>query len=99
MTLAPGKAIVVWTGGAPACAGATNWFVASTGQLGLNDAGDTITVTDANMVQLLQLTYPAATLNVSSNRSPDVVGTTYALHTAVTGAVGAFSPGTRADST
>jgi cysteine-rich repeat protein len=99
MTLAPGKAIVVWTGGTPACAAATNWFVASTGQLGLNDAGDTITVSDANMVQLLQLTYPAATLNVSSNRSPEVVGTTYALHTAVTGAVGAFSPGTRANGT
>jgi len=99
MTLDPGKAVVVWTGGAPACAGVTNWFVASTGQLGLNDAGDTITVADAAMVQLIQNVYPAATLNVSSNRSPDVVGTVYALHNSLTGAVGAFSPGKRANGT
>jgi len=99
MTLDPGKAVVVWTGGAPACAGVTNWFVASTGQLGLNDAGDTITVADATMVQLLQHVYPAATLNVSSNRSPDVVGTVFALHNSLTGAMGAFSPGKRANGT
>jgi hypothetical protein len=95
MTLQPGKAIVVWTGGAPACAGVTNWFVASSGQLGLNDAGDTITVNSATSVQLLQVMYPAATLNVSSNLSPDVVGTTYALHNTLGTMLKAFSPGTQ----
>lgn len=99
MMLEPGKAIVVWAGGAPACPGVTSWFVASSGQLGLNDAGDTITLTSATAVPLLERVSPAATLNVSSNRSPDVVGSSYALHTAVAGAVGAFSPGTRADGT
>ena len=47
MTVAPGKAVVVWGGGAPACAGVgpTMWQKASTGQLGLQDSGgDTITV-------------------------------------------------------
>jgi hypothetical protein len=97
MMLEPGKSVVVWTGGAPACPGVTSWFVASSGQLGLNDAGDTITVASASAVQLIQHTYPAATLNVSFNRSPDLVGTSYALHNAVLGAVGAFSPGKRAD--
>jgi cysteine-rich repeat protein len=99
MTLDPGKAIVVWGGGAPACTGVTDWFVASTGQLGLNDSGDTITVKDAAAATLLTHVYPAATLNKSSNLSPDVTGTTYALHAMVAGAVGDFSPGKRANGT
>ena len=99
MTLAAGKAVVVWGGGAPACAGVTNWFVASTNQLGLNDAGDTITVKTAAGVSLLTHTYAASTAAVSSNRSPDVTGTVYANHSTVTGAVGNFSPGKKANAT
>lgn len=101
MTLAPGKAIVVWGGGAPACAGVTDFEVASSGQLGLNDDGDTITVKTggATPATLLTVTYPMPTLNISRNRSPDVTGTVYANHNAVTGAVGTFSPGKRANGT
>jgi hypothetical protein len=100
MILDPGKSIVVWGGGAPACTGVTNWFVASSLQLGLNDAGDTITVKDANMVQLIQVVYPAATLNVSRNLSPELnTAATYANHNLVTGAVGNYSPGLRANGT
>ena len=101
MTLAPGMAVVVWGAGAPNCPGVTNWFVASTGQLGLNDDLDTITVAtgDATPVPLITHAYTTPTLNVSFNRSPDVTGTVYALHNAVTGAVGDFSPGLRANKT
>lgn len=95
--LAPGQALVVWGGGAPACEGVTRWAIATTGQLGLNDAGDTITIADAAGAPLLVHTYPAVALNVSSNLSPDVVGNAFALHTAVAGAVGPWSPGRRAD--
>jgi cysteine-rich repeat protein len=99
MTLDPGKAVVVWGGGAPNCPGVNDWFVASTGQLGLNDDGDTITLKDANGNQLLTHTYPAATLNKSFNLTPDVTGTTYALHGMVPGAVGDYSPGKHANGT
>ena len=101
MTLLPGKAVVVWGAGAPACPGVSDWFVASSGQLSLNDAGDTITLAtgDATPVTLFSVTYPAATTAISSNLSPDVTGTTYADHNTVSGAVGNFSPGLKADGT
>ncbi|HSD91184.1 MAG TPA: lamin tail domain-containing protein, partial [Kofleriaceae bacterium] len=102
-TVAPGKAIVVWNNGTPMCTGVgpEMWEIASTGQLGLNDAGDTITVAtaDATPVTLATLTYTTATANVSNNLSPDVTGTTYALHNAVSGAVGDYSPGKKANGT
>jgi len=97
MTLDPGKAVVVWAGGAPACPGVDDWFVASSGQLGLNDAGDTITLKDASANQLLTYTFGTATATKSFNLNPDITGTTYALHDAITGAVGAFSPGKKSD--
>jgi cysteine-rich repeat protein len=96
-TLAPGAAIVVWNGGAPACAGVTNFAVASTGQLGLNDSGDSITVADAAAVTIATTTYTQATVNVSFNLSTEMSGSTYVLHNAVGGAVGMFSPGKRAN--
>lgn len=91
--LEPGKAIVVWAGGAPACPGVTSWVVASTGQLALNNAGETITIKNAAMATLFQHVFPAAVPNVSANRSPDIVGTTYALHYNVNGSMGGSSPG------
>jgi cysteine-rich repeat protein len=99
MTLDPGKAVVVWSGGAPNCPGVTNWFTTSSTLLSLNDGGDTITLADAAATQLLTYTYPAATMNKSFNLTPDITGTTYALHDAITGAVGAFSPGKKTDGT
>lgn len=102
MTLLPGKAVVVWAGGAPACPGVTNWFTAPATQhtLSLNDAGDTITLATgaATPVTIATTTYSTQTVGTSSNLSPDVTGTTYALHTVLNAAVKA-SPGKHADGT
>jgi hypothetical protein len=101
-TVAPGKAVVVWGGGAPACPGVTNFFTASEMSLGLNDGGDTISVRSAGLVPvtLATRTYAtAAATGISDNLSPDVTGTAYARHNMVTGAVGSFSPGKRANGT
>ena len=90
MLLAPGKAVVVWGGGAPACAGVTDWFVASSAVSSASTTPwrhDTSSRTRCG-AQLISHTYPAATLNKSSNLIPDVTGTVYVLHDAVTGAVG-----------
>ena len=97
VTIEPGKSYVVWNAGTPNCPGVTDFAVASTGQLGLNDAGDTITIAtgDATPVNLVSMTYGAATTNVSSNLSPDVTGTSYVLHNSM--ATTAFSPGKHAD--
>jgi len=96
--LAPGEAMVVWGGGTPACAGVTKFETATTGQLGLNDGGDTITVA-LQGTNLVTFTFPAADPNVSDNLSPDMSGTAYARHNMVTGAMGMFSPGKRSDGT
>ncbi|MBA3453033.1 MAG: DUF4215 domain-containing protein [Deltaproteobacteria bacterium] len=103
LTLAPGKAVVVWGGGAPACPGVTNFFTNGTFHtLSLNDAGDTITVATgaATPVTIATTTYTSQSMvRTSLNLSPDVTGTTYALHSAVSGAVGTISPGKRANGT
>ena len=103
LTLAPGKAVTIWAGGAPACPGVTNWFtpVATQHTLSLNDGGDTITVKTggATPVTIATTTYGAATVATSFNLSPDVTGTVYALHSAVAGAVGNISPGKKANAT
>jgi cysteine-rich repeat protein len=82
LTLEPGKAVVVWGAGSPACAGVNNWFVASSGQLGLNDAGDTITVrtADAQPVTIVEKTFGASTVNISKNLDVDITGTQYIDH-------------------
>jgi len=97
VTIAPGKAYVVWNAGTPNCAGVTDFAVASSGQLGLNDGGDTITIAtaDATPVNLVSMTYGAATTNVSNNLSPDVTGTAFVLHNTM--AATAYSPGKHAD--
>ena len=104
LTLAPGKAVVIWAGGAPACAGVTNWFtpVATQGTLSLNNAGDTITLATggATPVTIATTTYMTATQAVSFNLSPDAMsGTTYVLHNTLTGVTAGYSPGKKADGT
>ncbi|HTL31912.1 MAG TPA: DUF4215 domain-containing protein, partial [Kofleriaceae bacterium] len=102
LTLAPGKAVVVWGGGTPNCNGVTNFFTnGSANSLSFNDAGDTITVATggATPVTIATTTYGAATIAKSFNLDPDVSGTTYKLHDAVTGAVGNISPGKKANGT
>jgi hypothetical protein len=100
LTLAPNKAVVVWGGGTPACPGVTNFFINGIKHtLSLNDAGDTITVATGGTtpVTIATTTYGAATIGKSFNLSPDVTGTTYALHASVAGAVGDYSPGKKVD--
>jgi hypothetical protein len=100
LTLAPGKAVVIWGGGTPMCSGVTNWFTNGTKHtLSLNDTGDTITIATggATPVTIATTTYASGTIGKSLNLSPDVSGTTYALHGTVTNAVGNFSPGKKVD--
>ena len=103
LTLMPGKAVTVWAGGAPACAGVTNWFtpVATQHTLSLNDAGDTITVATggAGAMTIATTTYGASTVGVSMNLNPDLTGSTYVLHTAIANHVGNASPGKKTDAT
>ena len=102
-TVNPGQAVVVWGGGTPNCLGVTNFAVASAGLLSLSDTGDTVTVATGGVssvtIDSYTFTDAEAEINVSLNLSPDVTGTVYALHTAVAGAVGAFSPGKLSDGT
>ena len=103
--LLPGEAIVVWGGGAPACADTLNWFTASQGSLSLNNSspGDSIIVLPAGTgtTPLVSTSYTAAAVvtGVSNNLNPDVTGTAYVRHNLVSGAVGNFSPGTASDGT
>lgn len=100
LTLEPGKAVVIWGGGTPMCPGVTNYFTNGTKHtMSLNDSGDTITIATggATPVTIATTTYASGTIGKSLNVSPDVTGTTYALHATVAGAVGNFSPGTKVD--
>jgi hypothetical protein len=99
LSLAPGKAVVIWGGGAPACTGVTDFFTNGTKHtMSLNDAGDTITIS-LGTTTIATTTYGQATIGTSFNLNPDVTGTTYALHSAVTGHVGNFSPGKKVNGT
>ncbi|CAN5226422.1 hypothetical protein BH11MYX1_BH11MYX1_07060 [soil metagenome] len=98
MTLQPGKSMVVWGGGAPACAGVTNFFIASTNQLGLSDAGETVTI-KSGTTTVATATFGASVILKSWNLNPDITGTAYVLHDAVTGHVGTYSPGKKSNNT
>lgn len=100
--LQPGKSIVVYAGGASMCLDVNGVIANGDGTnpsqgLRLNDLGDTITVKNGGGDTLITLTYPGQTMNVSSNRSPDITGATFVNHDTVTGAVGAYSPGKRSN--
>lgn len=85
---------VVFGGGAPQ--GFTDAVVASSGGLGLNNTGDTITLWDADAVLIDAVTYGSeGGQDASLTRSPDATGP-FVLHSAVNGLT--FSPGTTADS-
>jgi len=104
LTLAPGKAVVLWGGGNPNCPGVTNFFTNGTfHSLSLNDGGDTITIATGgtNPVTIATYTYGDATFGPtetrqSQNLSPDVTGTAYVLHKTLNNALVA-SPGKKAD--
>ncbi|HYX40194.1 MAG TPA: lamin tail domain-containing protein, partial [Pyrinomonadaceae bacterium] len=115
-TLAAGRAVVIFGGGHPpandpAFGGA---LILTTGSLGLNDGGDTVTVklptTSGDIVIAAQSfgsaanNMPPAPSDQSLTRAPDAAvndsGGAFVAHASATNANGrVFSPGTRADGT
>ncbi len=100
-TLAAGAAIVVFGGGTPSgdFAGA-EVVVASSGTLGLNNSGDTVTVVAADGTVIAQVDYGSeAGQDQSITRDPDLSGD-FVQHAGATGSGGAlYSPGARIDGT
>jgi predicted extracellular nuclease len=93
-----GCSVVVFGGGTPTgLFGASLVQTASSGALGLNNGGDTITLSDG--VTSLDAGYGSEGGNDQSlTLEPDVTGTSFVQHTSASGSGGAlFSPGTRAD--
>ena len=100
-TFAPGTilpalgSIVVFGGGTPTglFAGA-RVVVASSGTLGLNNGGDTVTIASASGTTLDAVTFGSQTgVSQSLHRSPGLEGP-LTVHSTITGAVGDYSPGT-----
>ena len=97
--LAAGRAIVVFGGGTPAGSfGGSLVQTASTGFLGLNNSGDTISLkTPGGGSNLLEMSYDGSVLDQAMSRDPDGSGSLVA-HSSANGAGGTlFSPGTRVD--
>ncbi|WP_198033387.1 lamin tail domain-containing protein [Lacinutrix venerupis] len=95
--LAPNSFIVVFGGGIPTGIQSTAQ-VASTGGLGLNNGGDTITITNNNGVDVLVEVYTAAGNNQSIGRSPDFTGA-FVDHSTISANPVLFSPGVNNDGT
>lgn len=99
-TLPDGCAVVIFGGGTPASGGFGNALAqtASSGALGLNNSGDTVTLRDADGAVVAEVTYPnEGNINQSLTRDPDLTGG-FVLHTTATGSGGAlFSPGVQVD--
>jgi endonuclease/exonuclease/phosphatase family metal-dependent hydrolase len=97
-TIAAGKAIVVYAAASAIPPGLTNAVAASTGSLGLNNGGDTVSLKNGTTV-VDSFTYPSSlssTDGVSMNRNPDGSATgPFVLHTAISSLQ--RSGGTRAD--
>lgn len=94
------EAVVVFAGGTPTGSfgnAAANGlvFTASTGQLSLNNTGDTVTVKNASAVVVQSVVYGSTANNDQSlTRSPDSTNTALVKHTLATGSGGSrFSPG------
>ncbi len=89
-------AAVVFGGGTPTGPfGNSLVQTASTNSLGLNNGGDTITVTDGSGTVITTVTYGSeGGQNASVTLDPDITGTTYVVHTDATNSEGSlFSPG------
>ena len=96
--LSSGCAIVVFGGGTPTGSfGGSTVQIASTGMLGLNNGGDTITLNDGTS-DVFSYTYGSeGGHNQSVTLDPDLTGN-FVLHSTATGSGGAlFSPGTKID--
>jgi beta-lactamase superfamily II metal-dependent hydrolase len=95
-SLAGGTAIVVFASAADIPVGLTNAVAASTGALGLNNAGDLVALKSGKKT-ITSYTYPgslAGVDGVSMNRNPDASASgTFVLHTSIS--TRSSSPGTR----
>ncbi|MHC4317684.1 MAG: lamin tail domain-containing protein [Planctomycetota bacterium] len=94
-----GCAVVVFGGGTPTGVfGGTVVQTASTGALGLNNGGDTVTLIDGDGIIVAEVTYGGeGGDNQSLTRDPDVYGD-FVKHTEATGSGGTlYSPGTLVD--
>jgi len=92
-------AIVIFGGGTPTGGfGGAVVQTASTGALGLNNGGDTITLNDGT-TDLVVVTYGSdGGDNQSLTRDPDITGELFVKHSVAAGSGGAlFSPGTMID--
>ncbi|MBN1217989.1 MAG: lamin tail domain-containing protein, partial [Anaerolineae bacterium] len=92
--------VVVFAGGTPAGAfGGATVQTASTGQLGLNNAGDTITLNDGLADQAVYTFGSEGGNDQSLTRDPDLIGIEpLVLHSTAAGSGGSlFSPGVRVD--
>jgi len=99
--VADGCAVVVFGGGTPTGSfGGVVVQTASSGTLGLNNTGDTLTLNDG-AADVATAGYGSEGGNDQSlTLDPDVTGSGFVLHTVATGSGGArFSPGTRVDGT
>ncbi|MCA9570035.1 MAG: lamin tail domain-containing protein, partial [Myxococcales bacterium] len=72
--LGPNEGFVLWGGGNPLCSMPTNVLedLASSGGLGLNNTGDTVTLQAADGGVVDSITFSATTANVSANRNPEL---------------------------
>ena len=98
-TLAAGAAIVVFGGGTPTGDfGGAQVVTASSGSLGLNNGGDTITLATADNETIDEISYGSeGGNNQSLTRDPDLTGE-FVQHSDATGSGGSvFSPGTTVD--
>ncbi|MFK7960194.1 MAG: lamin tail domain-containing protein [Phycisphaerales bacterium] len=94
-----GCSIVIFGGGVPNGGfGGATVQVASTGGLGLNNGGDTVTVTDPFGGIIVTATYGSGVADQSLTRDPDITGVDFVAHSTAAGSNGAlFSPGTMID--
>jgi hypothetical protein len=98
--LSDGCAIVVFGGGSPTGSfGGSLVMTASAGSLGLNNTGDTVTLSNPNGRIIASYTYGSeAGDDQSITRDPDVAGSPLVKHSTAAGSNGAlFSPGQRVD--
>lgn len=96
----PREAVVVFSGGSPSGdfgnAGANGLvFTASTGGLGLNNTGDTLTLADDTAATVQVVVFGSEGGNDQSlTRSPDLTNAPFVAHTTASATGARFSPGT-----
>lgn len=87
-SLGPETSAVVFGGGVPASSVPGLVQTASTGSLGLNNGGDTVTLTDGSGTGVLRCSYDGSVSDESITRSPDLTGGLIA-HSSAAGSSGA----------